>query len=89
MASATVTVSGADRLNVTARSVVESAPAICSVAPFGGRVSRGHDVDDWLQAEYELIQLPVRKLAEMEPPVVPRGKARSRSIVELVRTAMY
>lgn len=53
-----------------------------------GRTS-GHDVDDWLQAEYELIQLPVRKLAEMEPPVVPRGKARSRSIVELVRTAMY
>lgn len=49
----------------------------------------GHDLDDWLQAEYELIQLPVRKLAELEPPVVPRGKARSRSIVELVRTAMY
>ena len=28
----------------------------------------GHDVDDWLQAEYELIQLPVRKIAEMAPP---------------------
>jgi hypothetical protein len=49
----------------------------------------GHDVDDWLQAEYELIQLPVRKLAEMMPPIVGRGKSRTKSIVELVRTAMY
>ena len=50
----------------------------------------GHDVDDWLQAEYELMQLPVRKIAEMVPPSpVSRGKARTRSIVDLVRTAMY
>ena len=49
----------------------------------------GHDVDDWMQAEYELMQLPVRKLAELEPPRAPRGKTRSRSIIELVRTAMY
>ena len=51
--------------------------------------TNGHDVDDWLQAEYELMQLPVRKLAELEPPRVLRGKARARSIIELVRTAMY
>jgi hypothetical protein len=51
--------------------------------------TNGHDVDDWLQAEYELMQLPVRKLAELEPPAVPRGKARSKSIIDLVRTAMY
>ena len=44
--------------------------------------ANGHDLDDWLQAEYELMELPVRKLAE-------RGKARAKSIVELVRTAMY
>jgi Protein of unknown function (DUF2934) len=49
----------------------------------------GHDVDDWMQAEYELLQLPVRKLAELEPPSAPRGKAKSRSIIELVQTAMY
>ena len=50
----------------------------------------GHDVDDWLQAEYELMQLPVRKIAEMvPPPPINRGKARTRSIVDLVRTAMY
>ena len=23
----------------------------------------GHEIDDWLQAEYELMQLPVRKIA--------------------------
>jgi DUF2934 family protein len=49
----------------------------------------GHDVDDWLQAEYELIQLPVRKIAEMAPPSVGRGKPRTKSIIDLVRTAMY
>jgi hypothetical protein len=49
----------------------------------------GHDFDDWLQAEYELRQLPVRKLAELEPPAAPRGKSSSRSIIDLVRTAMY
>jgi len=49
----------------------------------------GHDLDDWMQAEYELMQLPVRKLAELEPPQAPRGKTKSRSIIELVQTAMY
>ena len=49
----------------------------------------GCELDDWLQAEYELIQLPVRKLAELDPPTAARGKSRSKSIVDLVRTAMY
>jgi hypothetical protein len=48
----------------------------------------GHDVDDWLQAEYELMQLPIRKLAEMKPPQVPSGKPRKRSIIDLVHAAM-
>ena len=48
----------------------------------------GHDVDDWLQAEYELMQLPVRKLAEMKPVQVPPGKPRKRSIIDLVHAAM-
>ena len=51
--------------------------------------ANGHDVDDWLQAEYELMQLPVRKLAELELPQAPRGKTKAKSLVELVRTAMY
>jgi hypothetical protein len=53
-----------------------------------GRVE-GHEIDDWLQAEYEVMQLPVRKLAELEPQVTLRDKARKRSIVDLVRAAMY
>jgi Protein of unknown function (DUF2934) len=51
--------------------------------------TNGYDLDDWLQAEYELRQLPVRKLAEMEPPPAPRGKSRTKSLIELVRAAMY
>jgi len=47
-------------------------------------------VGDWLQAEYELMQLPVRKLAELEPGQHPpsKGRARKGSIVEVVRAAM-
>ena len=44
--------------------------------------TNGYDLDDWLQAEYELMQLPVRKLAElaeMEPPKTTRGRAKSHS----------
>lgn len=54
-----------------------------------GRVS-GHDMDDWLQAEYELMQLPVRKLAEIEPSFqIPKDRPRRKSLVDLVRTALY
>jgi hypothetical protein len=50
----------------------------------------GHEIDDWLQAEYELMQLPVDKLAELEPTQIPsvKGKGRKRSIVEVVKAAM-
>jgi hypothetical protein len=48
----------------------------------------GHDMDDWLQAEYELMQLPVRKLAELELPKPSTGR-RKRSIIDVVRAAMY
>ena len=54
-----------------------------------GRVL-GHDMDDWLQAEYELMQLPVRKLAEIEPSLqIPKERPRRKSLVDLVRTAVY
>jgi len=33
-----------------------------------------HDVDDWLQAEHELMQLPVRNMAELGPPRAEKGK---------------
>jgi hypothetical protein len=51
----------------------------------------GHEVDDWLQAEYELMELPIRKLAEMELPApvkAARPAFRKRSLVEVVQTAM-
>jgi len=48
----------------------------------------GHEVDDWLQAEYELMQLPVRKIAELEPPAPDKGRPRGKSIIALVRAAV-
>jgi hypothetical protein len=50
----------------------------------------GFDRDDWLQAEYELMQLPVRKLAELEPPhpARPKSKEQMPSLIEVVRKAM-
>jgi hypothetical protein len=48
----------------------------------------GHDMDDWLQAEYELMKLPIRKIAELtswKPVKDPRVR---KSLVALVRAAM-
>jgi hypothetical protein len=33
----------------------------------------GHDLDNWLQAEHELMQLRVCKVAELERPRVKQG----------------
>jgi hypothetical protein len=53
-----------------------------------GRID-GYDMDDWLQAEYELMQLPMDKIAQLDPPPpVVKGKKPPRSLVELVRAAM-
>jgi len=50
----------------------------------------GHDMDDWLQAEYELMQLPVRKIAEIEAAFqIPRDKPKRKSLVDLVRANLY
>jgi hypothetical protein len=50
----------------------------------------GHAVDDWLQAEYELIQLPLGEIAKLDAPAAPRQRSASRkqSLVEVVRAAM-
>jgi len=46
----------------------------------------GYDTDDWLQAEYELTQLPVEKIAELD---ATKAKDRKhRSLVNVVRSAM-
>jgi hypothetical protein len=44
----------------------------------------GHDIDDWLQAEYELMRLPVRKIAELDPVAIEREAASSLQLVALV-----
>jgi hypothetical protein len=48
----------------------------------------GHDMDDWLQAEYELLQLPVEKLARLGPPKGATALLRRRSIVHVVQAAL-
>jgi len=48
----------------------------------------GHEIDDWLQAEYELLQLPVSKIAELEPTGGEKGRTHRKSLINLVRTAV-
>ena len=48
----------------------------------------GHETDDWLQAEYELLQLPIEKIAELNPPKVKGAKDRKKSVIHVVRAAM-
>jgi hypothetical protein len=48
----------------------------------------GHDVDDWLQAEYELMQLPIANIAQLVPPKIKKYGDRKRSLVHVVRAAM-
>ena len=48
----------------------------------------GHDVDDWLQAEYELMHMPVRKLARLSVATTSKASAEAKSIIEVVRMAM-
>ena len=49
----------------------------------------GHDVDDWLQAEYELTQLPVRKLAEMTLAQPAGRKPKRKSLLDVIRAALF
>ena len=48
----------------------------------------GHEVDDWLQAEYELRQLPVQKLAELPPPKSARGGSKRKTLLDVVHLAL-
>ena len=48
----------------------------------------GHDVDNWLQAEYELMQLPVHKIAELAPVKVKRGRTIKAPLVYLIHAAL-
>jgi len=47
----------------------------------------GHEMDDWLQAEYELMQLPIRQIAAIDPRRAKKG-ASKLAIISLVQAAM-
>jgi hypothetical protein len=46
----------------------------------------GHDLDDWVQAEYELMQLPIRKITESGSP--KRKKGSKMSLASLIQAAV-
>jgi hypothetical protein len=48
----------------------------------------GHDIDDWLQAEYELLQLPLEKVAKLKSPKPTAAMPPRRSLVHVVRSAL-
>jgi hypothetical protein len=48
----------------------------------------GHDMDDWLQAEYELAQLPIRKIATLGTASPNKNGGRKLALVSLVQVAM-
>ena len=48
----------------------------------------GHEIDDWLQAEYELTQLPIRKIAELPPLKPGRNNANRLALVGMVQAAL-
>ena len=45
----------------------------------------GHEIDDWLQAEYELTQLPVNHLAKL---AAPKPKRTKLAVAQVVQTAL-
>jgi len=48
----------------------------------------GHDLDDWLQAEYDLMQLPVSKIAELDPVAIDQETANNLMLIRLVNEVM-
>jgi len=45
----------------------------------------GHEINDWLQAEYELAQLPVAHLAKL---AAPKSKRSNLAVAEMVQVTM-
>ncbi len=75
-----------------ADTIVRVLPTHEEIARRANQISRergsqpGREIDDWLQAEYELMQLPVRKIAELEP--TGRKNGTRRALVGLVQVAL-
>ena len=49
----------------------------------GGRP--GHEIDDWLQAEYELMRLPLQRLAKL---AAPKSKRAHLAVAQVVQAAL-
>jgi len=49
----------------------------------GGRP--GREIDDWLQAEYELTQLPVQQLAKL---AAPKSKRATLAVAKVAQAAL-
>lgn len=49
----------------------------------------GHQMDDWLQAEYELMQLPIEEIATLAAPRATKRSAAVPKLVLLVQTALW
>ncbi len=45
----------------------------------------GHEIDDWLQAEYELTQLPVEHLAKL---AAPKSKRANLAVAKVAHAAI-
>ena len=45
----------------------------------------GHDLDDWLQAEFDLMQLPLHKIADVEADAV---ESHNLKLFSLARVAL-
>ena len=48
----------------------------------------GNETDDWLQAEYELIQLPTANVATLEPSLLKDPVHHPKTLVRIVRAAL-
>jgi len=48
----------------------------------------GHEADDWLQAEYELMQLPLRQIIVRELEQARPPAAAGTLLVDLIRAAV-
>jgi len=45
-----------------------------------------HDLDDWLQAEYELMRLPLHKIAELEANAIESSNLKLFSLARVALT---
>lgn len=48
----------------------------------------GHDFDDWLQAEYELMKVPVGELAKLTVLKTSKARREVKSIIDVTQAAI-